>query len=84
MAKPKLIIHETDSHGGGTLYFNGTTVHYAYDDSRCGDIGLAVNFLIEIGFIDEKDVLLFCDCGEKDSDDNIYHYLGKLIEATEK
>ena len=81
---PKLIIHETDSHGGGAIYYKGNTYNYAYDDSRCGDIMLAVSFLIEIGFINKEDVLCFFDCGEKQSDENIYHYLNKLIEATEK
>ena len=79
----KLIIHETDSHGCGTLHYNGITHNYSYDDSRCGDIMLAVNFLIEIGFIKSEDVLLFFDCGREPSDD-IYYYLNNLIEATEK
>lgn len=85
MAKPKLIIHEIGSkHSGcGRLYFNGSTFDYTYDDGRCGDIMLAVRFLIEIGFVNKEDVLLFYDCcGE--SDEGIYHYLNKLIEATEK
>ena len=84
MAKHKLIIHETRNSGCGTLYFNGITTSYAYDDGKCGDIGMAVNFLIEIGFINDEDVLLFNDCGKKDSNENIYHYLNKLIEATEE
>lgn len=84
MAKPKLIIHETDSPGVGAIYYKGNTYNYTYEDSRCGDIMLAISFLIEIGFINEKDVLRFFECDKKDADTNIYSYLNKLIEATEK
>ena len=59
MAKPKLIIHETDSHGSGAIYYKGNTYNYAYDDSKCGDMMLAIGFLIEIGFVNEEDVLRF-------------------------
>ena len=57
----KLIIHETDSHGCGCVYYNGKTEAYAYDDCDIGDIKVAVQYLIRIGFIDEKDVVIFDD-----------------------
>ena len=57
----KLIIHETDCHGCGCVYYNGKTDTYAYDDSDIGDIKVAVQYLIRIGFIDKKDVVIFDD-----------------------
>lgn len=56
-----LIIHETDCHGCGTVYYNGTEVRYSYDD-EIGDIRRAVEFLIEIGFIDPESVVMFDSC----------------------
>lgn len=55
-----LIIHETDCHGCGTVYYNGTEVRYSYDD-EIGDIRRAVEFLIEIGYVNPEDVLIFDD-----------------------
>ena len=31
--RKKLIIHETDCHGCGNVYFNGKCASYSYDDS---------------------------------------------------
>ena len=39
----KLIIHETDSHGCGCVYYNGKTEAYAYDDCDIGDIKRCCN-----------------------------------------
>ena len=53
--RKKLIIHETDCHGSGNVFFEGKTDYYAYDDEM-GDVGAAVQFLIKIGFISPDDV----------------------------
>ena len=42
MSKPKLIIHETDCHGCGNIYYDGTWDTYTYDDGEWGDIRRAV------------------------------------------
>lgn len=47
--RKKLIIHETDCHGGGTVYFDGKCASYSYDDSMYGDLRLAVKALQELG-----------------------------------
>lgn len=57
----KLIIHETDSHGGGSIHYNGITRDYTYDDGELGDVRRTVENLIEIGFIKKEDVEIF-DC----------------------
>lgn len=57
--KPKLIIHETDCHGCGNIYYNGETDNYSYDDSYWGDVRLTVEALIKIGFINPEDVIVF-------------------------
>ena len=74
MAKSKLIIHETDCHGGGTIYFEGRTEHYSYDDGTYGDVRKTVESLIELGFIDPNDVIIF-DEYEK----NIYKFVEKAL-----
>lgn len=68
-----LIIHETDIHGRGTLYYKGTEVHYSYDDEM-GNIRGAIEFLISIGFIDPSTVLIY------DNDNSIYEHLNELLE----
>lgn len=68
--KPKLIIHETDGHGCGNIYFNGQCDNYSYDDSYFGDVRLTVEALIKIGFINAEDVVIL--------DDNVEVY--KLVE----
>ena len=68
--KPKLIIHETDGHGCGNIYFNGQCDNYSYDDSYFGDVRLTVEALIKIGFINTEDVVIL--------DDNVEVY--KLVE----
>jgi hypothetical protein len=59
--KPKLIIHETDCHGCGNIYFNGNCDNYSYDDSYFGDVRLTVEALIKIGFIKAEDVVILTD-----------------------
>ena len=61
MSKPKLIIHETDCHGCGNIYYNGQCDHYSYDDSYWGDVRSTVEALIKIGFINAEDVVIFDD-----------------------
>ena len=61
MSKPKLIIHETDCHGGGYVYYNGKCEDYIYDDGKWGDVKATVEALIEIGFINKEDVAIFTD-----------------------
>lgn len=55
----KLFIHQIDYHGQGYFGIIGerkTYNSYSYEDET-GDIARAVNALINIGFIDPKDVL---------------------------
>ena len=47
--RKKLIIHETDCHGCGNVYFDGKCASYSYDDSYYGDLRLAVKALQELG-----------------------------------
>lgn len=61
MPKPKLIIHETDCHGCGNIYYKGQCDTYAYDDSYWGDVRLTVEALIKIGFINAEDVVILTD-----------------------
>lgn len=68
--RKKLIIHETDCHGCGRVYYNGISDMYAYDDSYWGDVRLTVEALIKIGFINAEDVAIFIN-------DNIYKYVEK-------
>ena len=69
----KLIIHETDCHGSGRIYYRGYTDYYSYDDET-GNIAAAVKALINIGFINPDDVLIY-------EGDEIYDELAKLNEA---
>lgn len=72
----KLIIHETDCHGSGYVYFNGKTHSYSYDDDAFGDVRATVQELINIGFINPKDVFIF----DESSDFDIYRALDIAIE----
>ena len=65
--RKKLIIHETDCHGCGRVYYNGKCDHYSYDD-EAGDIKGAVLALIRLGFIDASEVAIY-------EDDEIYKAL---------
>ena len=56
----KLFINETDSHGCGIVCYNGKVEWYSYDDPM-GDICSAVQFLIDLGFIDPDSVEIFND-----------------------
>lgn len=55
----KLIIHETDIHGCGWFYYNGETRQYFYDDDSSGNIKATIQALIEIGFINKDEVMIF-------------------------
>ena len=75
MSKLKLIIHETDCHGGGYVYYNGKCDDYTYDDGKWGDVKSTVEALIDIGFINEEDVVIF------DNDAEIYKYVEKGLNV---
>ena len=67
----KLFIHETDYHGQGYYGIIGereTYNSYSFEDSDTGDIAKAVNALINIGFINPKDVLFM-------EETEVYDYL---------
>lgn len=68
-----LIIHETDYHGCGTVYYKGAEIRYSYDDEM-GDIRRAVDFLISIGFINPDTVAIYDDCS------SIYKKLDEYLE----
>ena len=70
--KEKLIIHETDPHGCGTVTYNGTTHYYAYDDEM-GDIKSAIDELISLGFISKDDVVIL-------HDKEIYHCVEEYLK----
>lgn len=70
----KLIIHETDCHGCGTVYYNGKTEPYAYDLNA--DIRGAAEVLIDLGILKEKDVIIF-------KGEEIYEKLADLLEIEE-
>lgn len=72
MSKPKLIIHETDCHGCGNIYYKGKCNRYSYDGDG-GDMKIAVEELIRIGFINAEDVAIF-------TDDTIYNYVEKGLK----
>ena len=69
---PKLIIHETDCHGCGNVYFDGKTASYSYDDGYYGDLLLAVKALQELGVPFGCDVLIY-------DGDEIYEALDKCL-----
>ena len=71
--KHKLIIHETDCHGCGKVYYKGNCDYYSYDDES-GDVAAAVRFLINIGFIKEKDVMMY-------DGDEIYVDVDSFLES---
>lgn len=71
----KLIIHETDPHGNGMVHYEGQTKEYCYDDGELGDVRRTVEVLIEMGFIDKENVLIF-----DKYDNDIYKYLEHLME----
>jgi hypothetical protein len=69
----KLIIHEIDCHGSGRIHYKGCTDYYSYDDES-GDIAAAVRALINIGFINPDDVVIY-------DGDEIYDELARFNEA---
>lgn len=62
----KLYIHETDCHGRGCIIYENKVEDYAWDDNA--DIRVAVEKLIDIGFIDPDDVVII-------KGEEIYDYL---------
>jgi hypothetical protein len=68
----KLIIHETDNHGCGTVYYNGKTEPYAYDLNA--DMRGAVEVLVELGVLKEDDVVVL-------EGEEIYTKLADLLEV---
>ena len=70
----KLIIHETDCHGCGVVYYEGKTEGYAYDDNA--DVRGAVEVLIEVGAIKEEDVIII-------EGEEIYEQLANLLDIEE-
>lgn len=74
MSKPKLIIHETDCHGCGYIYYNGKCDYYSYDGG-IGDMRTAVQELIDIGFINAEDVAIF------KNDEKIYECVEKGLNV---
>ena len=75
MSKPKLIIHETNCHGSGNVYYNGKCDSYCYDDSYWGDVRMTVEALVKIGFINAEDVVIFTD------DNELYKMVEKGLNA---
>jgi hypothetical protein len=74
--KPKLIIHETDCHGSGRIYFDGKAEHYSYDDGGYGDVRRTVECLIDLGFINSDDVIIF-----DEYDNNIYEFVERVMNC---
>ena len=74
MNKPKLIIHETDCHGCGTVCFNGTIKRYSYDDGEMGDVKTTITHLIKLGFINPDDVVIY-------ENDEIYNIVEKYVNG---
>lgn len=73
----KLIIHETDCHGCGTVIYNGHIVSYTYDDGYFGDVASTVQALIDIGFINKDDVKIF-------NGDDFYKFVeDKILEEAD-
>lgn len=70
----KLIIHETEGSSCGMVYYNGHTDWYDDVDRDKGDLRTAVQYLINIGFIKEEDVLIFND------HNNIYEFVDMVYE----
>lgn len=73
--RKKLIIHETDCHGCGFIYFNGKSDRYTYDDGCWGDVRCTVEELIKIGFIDPNDVVIFTE------NEEVYKYVEKGLNC---
>lgn len=70
----KLIIHETDCHGCGTVYYNGQSEPYAYDLNA--DIRGAAEVFIDLGILKEEDVIVL-------EGEEIYTKLADLLEIEE-
>lgn len=64
--KPKLYIHETDDHGEGYIICENRVQYYSYDDTA--DMRVAVEELINIGFIDPDNIVII-------KGEEIYNYL---------
>lgn len=72
--KDKLIIHETDGYGAGFFVYKGVVKHYAYDDN-VGNMRAVIEALIDIGFVDSKDVVIY------DETNSIYNDISKCWES---
>lgn len=70
----KLIVHETDCHGCGTVYYEGKSDSYAYDLNA--DVKGAVEVLVGLGVLKEDDVVII-------EGDEIYGKLADLLEIEE-
>lgn len=57
----KLIINETNHHGIGEYFFDGTYGMYSFDDDCSGNLRAAVELLLEIGFLKGEQVKIFSD-----------------------
>ena len=53
--KPKLYVHETDSHGQGYIVYDGQVKYYSYDNNA--DMRVAVEELVDIGFLNPDSVV---------------------------
>ena len=62
----KLYIHETDCHGCGYIIYEDKVEYYAYDNDA--DMRVAVEELVNIGFINPDDVVII-------KGEEIYDYL---------
>ena len=62
----KLYIHETDCHGQGYFIYKDKVIPYAYDNNA--DMRVAVEELVNIGFINPDDVVII-------KGEEIYDYL---------
>ena len=67
----KLYIHETDCHGRGCFIYEDKVEYYAYDDNA--DVRVAVEELVNIGFINPDDVVII-------KGEEIYDYLKEKEE----
>lgn len=70
----KLIIHVTDSYGGGFYCYNNEVKSYSYDVE--GDLRCVVEDLIKIGFLNEDSVRIFIG-------DEIYKHI-KIDDVIER
>lgn len=73
MKNKKLIVHEINCHGEGIVTYDGQSRYYCYDGDG-GDMKQAINFLVDIGFIDPEEVVVF-------EGDDIYACVEKAVNG---